>query len=123
MLALFSIFLYGALLLLVASVFLAIFFKLLLMTVVVLRSVVGGTVVVVLCVVAAGAGYLLLAPAIRDVAPVFQKPGDGGWGIGADLVMHSATQVLPPLVAATVTCVLIFFTVIRFYPSQEIDVP
>lgn len=92
------------------------------MTVAVLRSVVGGVVADILCVAAAATGYMFLTPAIRAVVPVFKKPGDGGWGIGADLVVQSATQTLPPLVAATAACVLIFITVVRLYPPEEIDV-
>lgn len=112
MLRLMAIVFYGGMALVVVVVLLTILFKLLLMTLVILRSVIAGVVIVVAGGGLATASYYFLLPKSIDLLPSFHKAGDGGWGIGVDLVAQSALKVFLPLTTTVLFCLLIFATVV-----------
>ena len=88
-------------------------FKLLLMTVVILRSAFKGILVIACCAcISAGACYVLVPPLI-DIIPAFQKKGDGGRGIGVDLVADAAPKALVPITAGALFSVLAFIVAVN----------
>ena len=120
MLALFAILFYGVPMLVVACTLLAIFFKLQLMIMTALRSIVLGALSILLCCLCAAMSHIVLAPALTKMLPSAHRIGDGGRGIGIDLVATAAIHTILPMIAAVVFSAMII-AALRFIDSARIE--